>query len=317
MQLFQTNYTNWFLNTENATATINHSRTKGTLQGEIYGFHLMSTNGMQHLFEDHLKFFPKLSKINSTYSTLPNKSSHRKRQVQPVVPANPETRPQFFRVRNFFRFIRRVVALVTAPVARFIQSIIMPWRKKFTSRRPTSLSTTLLSVTEVVTVTKLTTETSTNKNVVSINTNITKSNEEFSKLEQSMVIYESDGESLESRLHQNMHNTFPFAIAAGKSHILIQKAESNSTQFMYEADKCSIMEKNFMNLNFTEIENSVNMSTENPTDAITRLGSHLQFMQILYNCCNAYRTEVLISWMNTRTLISNVIVEEVAGCGDF
>lgn len=290
----------------------------------------MSTGDTRRLIEDPVNLLLSLHKANNhsvsfsnhdktTSPSTPTESKHRKRQVQPVEPVNPEVRPPFFRIRNFFRFIRRVISLVTVPVIRFAQRLVMPWRRKFVPARPTSPRTLSSSTTEIITNFRSVIENSTMKTESLKGKNETKSYEaDLDELEESIVIYESDAESTEPRLLRNTQNTtFSPSPTVDSLEIFIQQAESSDMQSMYELDKCATMEKNFAKLNVSQIANFVTTSTESPPDAITHLGTHLQFMQILYNCCNARRAEILISWMDTRVLVNNVVVENTAGCGNF
>lgn len=338
--IFQTNTTNWSLNGVNVSATINHPNTKKTLHGEIYGFHLMSTN-----FDSDLKIADVFKLLPTPLPELPRN----RRQVESFDPMTPESRTPFYRLRNFFIFIRRMISLVTVPVFRFARRLIQPWTRRFVPLRPTTgktPSTTSSPPTSTLRTlgsnsttqngtTPLNTTATSNSNATTprtpVNGTSLKNNstqpkisqktvsgfteELFDSFDESIIIYEPEYEPSEQRPSRNVMN-----LAKSSSSVLDSiEVLASSSEEKPSIDKCTfIAEKMDANVNkLNSSENFVTLSTEKSIDAITQLGPHLQFVQFLFSCCPLEGSNVLISWEETKVMLNNVVIDTIESCGNF
>lgn len=330
------------MNSQNSTLTINHPRTKMSLYGEIYGFYMLSTNFVPNSEEKLQSFEQKPLFIDLTNTTKTLKK--RKRQVETFDPMmNPDSRRPFFRIRNFLKFIRRVVSFVTMPIFRFAGRLISPWRRRFITLRPTSSGIPVpASATEIITGFRLTKknattvknettsqQTVTNGNVTVKNetasqqnttTKTNHNNTNISKSEKSIVIYEieNDEESMELRQLRNTQNRTQQENSSDSSEIFLKSAETSTHGAVQ--DKCILIEKKF-NENYKKsnlTENIITTSTtESSKDAITQLGVNLLFTQLSYTCCSFSNDKLLISWDDTPVILNNVVIDTAAGCGIF
>lgn len=241
-----------------------------------------------------------------------------------------------------------MVSFVAVPVFRFVRGLIVPWRKPFSSSKSTTekiidYKLPPSSVTEIITNFRSVTENVTSKKGVKIETAYrSRGNEtlklntktynsgkaanhaDLAKLEESLVIYETDSDS-ESRYSRNIFNNTNHLQLNNVDSVesLIEPEESSKFQTYFNdvADKCSILEQKFHQNFYQEKLHLTREKTENtfekPRDAITHLGTSLQFMQFLYSCCQFHNDKILLSWDTTKTIAGNVVIENIAGCGNF
>lgn len=307
------------------SATINHPNTKKTLHGEVYGFHLMSTN---------LDVDSQTSQPSAVLPTLPAELTRSRRQVESFDPATPESRTPFFRLRNFFKFIRRMISLVTVPVFRFARRLIQPWTRRLVPLRPTTPNSTPKPAAPPTSTIRTLVGSSTPPNVTNSNsttpatstsrptlvngtsgrTNLTEvkttnqisgfTEERFNLFDESIIIYEPEYESLEHRPSRDVVHTSPRSVLDS-----IEVIEQNT-------EKCALIAAQ-MDSRLNSSENFVTPSSHKSADAITQLGPHLQFIQFLYSCCPLEGNDVLISWEETEVMLNNVITDTIEGCGNF
>lgn len=302
----------------------------------------MSTNFDSELkITDDIKLLP---------TPLPVQLPRNRRQVETFDPATPESRTPFPRLRNFFKFIRRMISLVTVPVFRFARRLIQPWTRRFVPLRPTTGNTPTTpapptstlrtlggnSTTRNMTVPQSTTTNPNSNSTISrpavVNGTALKNNltevktsnqktvsgfteEQFDSFDESIIIYEPEYEPSEQRLSRNVMN-----LAKSSSSPLdsIEVLASSSEELSF-TDKCTFIAQKIDNnvIKLNSSENFVTPSTEKSVDAITQLGPHLQFVQFLYACCPLEGSNVLISWEETQVMLNNVVIDTIEGCGNF
>ncbi|XP_065218757.1 uncharacterized protein LOC135844469 [Planococcus citri] len=327
--------TNWYIPASNSTATINHPRTKDTLHGEIHGFYFTSLNS---------------TTSPPNVNASPSSKIMSKRQAD-TIPVDAEPRALFF-VGKLFTFVRRMVSFVAVPVFRFMRGLISPWRKSLTASRSTMTEKTPpftklppSSATEIITDLRTLPETTTPKKgvvqVVHIS-KLSKANDtlklektsyssgkapqqyhaDLANLEESLTIYETEPDN-ESRYMRNVvlnHSANPQPPPVHSMESLnIQPQESNKFQTYFNdvIDKCLMLELTFKKQQLQKERLNGLDSAEVTVDAITRLDTSLQFMQFLYACCFVQNDAILISWDRSRSLVSNVVVQNISGCGNF
>lgn len=277
-------------------------------------------------------------------------SKLKKRQTDSI-PVDAEPRPLSF-LGKLFTFVRRVVSFVALPIFRFVRGLIIPWRKPFSSsgrapEKPKISDDNLppSSVTEIITDFRSVTENITSKKGVRIETAIrskanetfeldkkshnfatTKNHSDFAKLEESLTIYEVESDADESLYLRNILNSinYPKPIHQPMNPSESQPQESSRIHTYFDnnnnfLDKCLLLEQSYKNILEGE-KHKIKDGIDNESslvDPITQLGTNLQFMQFLYACCDFRSEKILISWKHTKIILNNVVIESVAGCGNF
>ncbi len=291
----------WRAKKETAEATINHPRMKGTLNGQVFGFYMISTSPSRKFPQANDS---QIFDTNPTYSPNSAKIAKlRKRQVMSVNPENSNGRPLRFYIRNVLKFIRRMVSFVTVPFFRFAMRLIQPWRRRLVSLRPTTSDRPkVTSATEIITKLHSEPHQSTFQNEIEL-----------------LKIQNKDGNAGNRTTSEKSTEVDHVAGNTGQLQFFNNSniSEPVATNITNTSTQCAALQKKFEGNTAVSTEiNFVTTSTENSIDKITPTDSYLLFSQILYFCCNFPLQNVLISWEKTYVFIQNAVVTDAKGCGE-